>query len=653
VRTRQIHRLITATVLAALTAACSVAPPVSIDATRGRDLDEAFAAAADDPGRAASLFELVGPGPELERARFEVWADCLTKTGADTSAWREYLADRPPQDLEGRARLAIIEQMLQTGAIEAVLEEREFLEASRRPEADELLLRSEDATVRISAAQRLAVSSPLRLRRFDRDLDQRLARALSPQDHLDRAANLRKQGSPSRAAAELRTLSWRGTIEVERRRELARAELDAGAPLRALRVLPATGTAGAEDLALRAQAYRDRAWHLWPGKGERRVFDDCRTTAGRAVEAGADGAVLTSALSLALECATESGDLTEALAHWWRLEGLAWGDSRREWLGRRLGIALARRGNDAREVEAVARSIPTHRRALAFWLAETAPDGTAGYRSLSAAAIPDLYALWASDRLRIQPPASLQQAAALEAVQPPSSVERLLETGADGEAVRQWRRIWSWRSTTPAEALVAADLAHASGFPITAIRWLRAGFPELGTLDTAEAPANALAAYLPLRWRETLIAAARESRIEPWLVAAIARQESGFVAHARSPRGAVGVLQLIPSTARGHARALGLELPPDLGDPAINIRLGAREIAYLVRRFGAVEPALAAYNGGETRTRRWWRRQPDRRFFTEEVPIPETYNYIRRVTFLSEAYRLVYQDVWRSAREDR
>jgi soluble lytic murein transglycosylase len=200
----------------------------------------------------------------------------------------------------------------------------------------------------------------------------------------------------------------------------------------------------------------------------------------------------------------------------------------------------------------------------------------------------------------------------------------------------------------PSEALAASRQAAAAGFATTSIRWLRAGFPELGSIDSANAPADALETYLPLRWREALVAAARESKVDPWLVAAIARQESGFVAEALSPRGAVGVLQLIPSTARGHARALGLSLPPDLRNPEINIRLGAREIAYLVRRFGAVEPALAAYNGGETRTRRWWRRQDDRRLFTEDIPIPETYNYIRRVTFLSEAYRLVYREMWRS-----
>jgi soluble lytic murein transglycosylase len=78
----------------------------------------------------------------------------------------------------------------------------------------------------------------------------------------------------------------------------------------------------------------------------------------------------------------------------------------------------------------------------------------------------------------------------------------------------------------------------------------------------------------------------------------------------------------------------------------VNIPIGAREVARLVERFGALEPALAAYNAGETRVRRWWRRWPEREIFVESVPIPETYDYVRRVMYLSEAYRLVYRELW-------
>jgi soluble lytic murein transglycosylase-like protein len=73
-------------------------------------------------------------------------------------------------------------------------------------------------------------------------------------------------------------------------------------------------------------------------------------------------------------------------------------------------------------------------------------------------------------------------------------------------------------------------------------------------------------------------------------------------------------------------------------------------LARLQRKFGAIEPALAAYNAGETRVRGWWRIQPDPRRFAELIPVPETYTYVRRVMYLSEAYRLRYATTWKESR---
>ena len=223
----------------------------------------------------------------------------------------------------------------------------------------------------------------------------------------------------------------------------------------------------------------------------------------------------------------------------------------------------------------------------------------------------------------------------------------MLDRGIEQEAIREWRRIRGQRSTAPNEALAAAIFESARGRANNAIRILRNGFPELGGISIADLPINVLQQYLPLRWPDELAAAAREAGVDPWLLAGLARQESLFVPHARSPRGAIGLLQLIPTTASVHSRRLGLGTRPDLLDPALNLRLGALELASLIDSFHAVEPALAAYNAGFSRSKRWWKRAPDHRHFTEAVPIPETYTYIRRVVFLSEAYRQVYAEHWR------
>jgi len=611
-------------------------------------LDQAFAVAETDPARAATLFAEAGPGTGLEEARVAVWEDCLERADATPEAWRRYLADNPPAELAATARLSLMRKLAENGDLHHFLGQRALLPVDLQPQADEILLVATDPELRLAAAHRLAVAAPQRLAAHDRALDRRLLATLTPGDRLERAQEWRRAGSPSRAAAELRSVRWKGDIEARRRLELARAELAAGSPLAVLRLLPSGRNAGPEDLVLRAQASRNRAWHLFPGRGDTKAFEACQKEAERVLAAGPTGDLDLRALGLRLECATEAGRLDDAFESWRRLEAAQWFDSRRQWLGRRLGVALARRGGAEKQVLELARSMPIHRRCLQYWAAVAAPDGVPMLQRLAAADIGDLYAGWSRTALYRPPPGAVDLAPPIASTQPPPSVQRLIDIGAPKEAARQWRRVRRQRGALPDESVAAAALAAGQGFTTDPIRWLRAGFPELGTVDMAQAPSNATLAYLPLRWSDTMIAAARESGLDPWLIAAVARQESTFSSAAVSPRGARGVLQLVPSTARSHAAALGLGGAPDLHDPELNIRLGARELGRLVRRFKSVEPALAAYNAGETRVRRWWKRWPDPQRFTEEIPVPETYNYIRRVVYLSEAYRLVHDEAWRT-----
>jgi soluble lytic murein transglycosylase len=106
--------------------------------------------------------------------------------------------------------------------------------------------------------------------------------------------------------------------------------------------------------------------------------------------------------------------------------------------------------------------------------------------------------------------------------------------------------------------------------------------------------------------------AAAESRVDPALLRALVATESGGDPHARSGAGAVGLLQLMPDAAAEAAKALGIARPPDLEDPATNLRLGARHLAGLLDTFGGdVALALAAYNAGHVPVLRWRLRAPD------------------------------------------
>jgi len=638
-------------ILAAAAAAAACGNDVSQAPIPERDriLDQAFALADSDPGRAAALFADAGPGPSLENSRMEVWADCLERTAAGAGAWRRYLEDRPPETLAARARLALIEALLGRGSFEAALAERSLLPVEDLSTADELLFAVNDQGVQLDAAQRLAVDNPAFLAAADRELDRSLASKLQPEERLERAGAWSRSGRSSRAASELRGQRWSGDLERQRRRELARSELASGSPTRALRALPSGHDAEAEDHVLRAQAFRDRGWHIFPGRSAQSHFRDCVTAAEAAAAFDESGEHREAALALRLECATQIGSLTTALESWRLLEAEGWDSDRREWLGRRLGVALARAGGEDPAVLELARGLPSQRRCLRYWLAISSSESGAELATLAEARVADLYGQWSRQALALSTPSSPDLAAVVAVGRPPLSVSRLLEAGLKSEGLRHWRRMRRSRGTTPGEAIAAAELAADHGWSTDSIRWLLSAFPELGTINLTDASASAVRAYLPLRWTEAVVAAARENSLDPWLIAGVARQESGFVAHATSPRGAIGVLQLLPSTARLHARALGLGPQPDLKDPELNLRLGARELGTLMRRFGAVEPALAAYNGGLTRVRGWWKKWPDRHRFTEEIPVPESYNYVRRVVFLSEAYRLVYEEEWRRA----
>ena len=108
---------------------------------------------------------------------------------------------------------------------------------------------------------------------------------------------------------------------------------------------------------------------------------------------------------------------------------------------------------------------------------------------------------------------------------------------------------------------------------------------------------------------------AKKNDLPPELVAAVVHTESKFVPTARSNRGAVGLMQLVPTTGRW----LGAS---NLNDPAQNIQAGAKYLRYLTDRFsGDQQKAIAAYNAGEGNVRR----------FHGVPPFRETRNYVQRV----------------------
>ncbi len=610
------------------------------------ELARGLAVRAEDPAAAAAAFARAGPGSELEILRFELWPDALQRSDADPAAWKILLSQHPPEDVADDARAAITRRLLSAGRLDEA--ETVLRKIKNSVLADSVRLRWPDRLIQIQAARRLAIAAPSHLRREAPELERMVAPTLEPTEAIARAVAWRTSGSPNTSASELRRLKVAPELRTTLRLERARSELARGSASAALAILPRLDRCDGEEALLRASCRRRLGWAQFPGKSAEHEFRFCVAATRRAEAQGVSDRM--HLLETRLECSTEAGALQTALSAWDRLERENRKVSRRSWLGRRLGVALARSGRFSEGLGRLIDSLEYDERCLRFTLATSpTPVDRNTLNSLAQAPIADIYGLWSREILGMTAPPALVMPKPLAHETPPPTVAWLLDRNEPALASREWRRWWSRRHPSPGEALTASRFEDGRGRPDLAIRWLRRGFSDLGGTRMDRVPENVVEAYLPLRWHEALRSAAREFDLDPWLLAGLARQESIFNATARSPAGARGAVQLLPGTARGHALALGLGRSPDLFDPKINLRLGARELARLIRKFGAVEPALAAYNAGERRVRAWWKRSPNRYVFTESIPIPETYSYVRRVRFLAEAYRRVRSDAWKNS----
>ena len=144
--------------------------------------------------------------------------------------------------------------------------------------------------------------------------------------------------------------------------------------------------------------------------------------------------------------------------------------------------------------------------------------------------------------------------------------------------------------------------------------------------------------YLPKKYRHAVAQAAAECGLEEELIFAVIRTESNFRPAAVSRAGAVGLMQLLPSTAAFAESLCGGGA--DLFDPSQNIRLGSHYLRYLLMRFDDEALALAAYNAGEGTVRRWLRE--DGEAAAGRFPYAETRRYVAKVKKFYKLYKFFY-----------
>ena len=141
----------------------------------------------------------------------------------------------------------------------------------------------------------------------------------------------------------------------------------------------------------------------------------------------------------------------------------------------------------------------------------------------------------------------------------------------------------------------------------------------------------------PLRYEAIVRGHARNYDLDPSLLAAVIYTESRFNARAHSSAGAIGLMQLLPDTARGIAVRTGGHafVVDDLYVPELNVRYGAWYLRNLLDRYGDEQTALAAYHAGQGNVDEWRREGV-------AIQFPETRSYVENVERVKAIYRESY-----------
>jgi soluble lytic murein transglycosylase len=215
------------------------------------------------------------------------------------------------------------------------------------------------------------------------------------------------------------------------------------------------------------------------------------------------------------------------------------------------------------------------------------------------------------------------------------------------------QRVWG---DSPQLQATVAWIRHHQGLSLRAterftalrgaITTMRRAYPQFMAAGGEDLPPDVLRIIFPLDYWPLIKKYSDLHRLDPFLMAALVAQESTFTPEIRSSANAYGLMQIIPGTGRRLARSLGIRpfTTSMLTQPETNVRLGTRYFKDMMDRFGAAHFALAGYNAGPHRVDQWLKEtrglQADE--FVDDIPFPETQNYVKRILGTADDYRLLY-----------
>jgi soluble lytic murein transglycosylase len=213
----------------------------------------------------------------------------------------------------------------------------------------------------------------------------------------------------------------------------------------------------------------------------------------------------------------------------------------------------------------------------------------------------------------------------------------------------------AWGDSAPIEATMAF-IRHEQAQHETAperfdhlrgaINIMKRAYPQYLAAGGEDLPSSVLEVIYPLDYWPLIEKYSKENGLDPYLMAALIAQESTFTADVRSGANAYGLMQLLPSNGRRYAQRLRIRpfSTASLTRPETNIRLGMALFKDLIDRFGGVHYALASYNAGDNRVAEWLDERPGlpQDEFIDDIPYPETQNYVKRILGTAEDYRRLY-----------
>jgi soluble lytic murein transglycosylase len=209
-----------------------------------------------------------------------------------------------------------------------------------------------------------------------------------------------------------------------------------------------------------------------------------------------------------------------------------------------------------------------------------------------------------------------------------------------GLTAQAYSRLWALRDSLSEGLVLDAARRFAQAGDFRSSMYFVGSVARRRKLTLSE-----LQMYYPRGYADLIEPLAKDAGIAVHIVYGMVREESYFDARVVSSAGAVGLSQLMPSTAASVAQRLHI-VDPDLRDPATNLSIGVHHLKDLQGNVGGTTKALLAYNAGLSRLRQWERASPGLPvdLFVESAAIAETRNYVKKILVSSVMYAFLYRD---------